>query len=246
MNGILNYIASHDATARYSAFRPASVQEFFALRLAQKLKEERSAAHYIELLDRYTEDECLAAFAAVKDRPAADRARLFHRTLELRNARRRYGRTSTGDRLAAIRVERRSVAIVILTAGHPEHMQVRQLSSSSEKALGSAYGFVNRTLEMFHPQSAVLERMTAALDIQRAHVTAAIVGLLRERGVGVWEFSKRELFLGFGVPPLRSRLELRDVIGSIWPMLNGGYGGPFVRDAAALGLFCHAERQFNS
>lgn len=243
MTDLLNRLARQQAKERYSVFRPASRLDYFALRLAQRLGDPMAAQHYAELADRWGEGPILAAMRAVEANSGANRALRFHAALE-----RIRGNDSGGhvhvSRLAAIRVERRSVAMVIMGAKNPEHVRMRQLSSANNKALSSALVFVNRMFELFPFTSAAIEPVTIGADIQRGQLTAAIVSLLRGQGVSIWEIPKQELFGAFGYPPLRSRKQLRAVISLIWPMINGRYGGAFIRDAAALGLYCQTERQF--
>ena len=69
---------------------------------------------------------------------------------------------------------------------------------------------------------------------------------MREKGIPIWEISKRELLEGYGEPPLKSRRELRQVITGIWPVIAGSHGKLLVQDAAALGLYVHVERKLLS
>jgi hypothetical protein len=127
---------------------------------------------------------------------------------------------------------------------HPEHIQVRQLSSTTSKAVSSARGFINRLIEDLPFPSAAIEPVRNGHEIQRGQITRVIIEALREHSVSIWEVSKHELFAAFGHPALHSRRQVREVISGIWPSLNDGYGAEFVRDAAALALYCLTERQF--
>jgi hypothetical protein len=69
---------------------------------------------------------------------------------------------------------------------------------------------------------------------------------LAERAMSVTETPKKDLFLAFSHPPLRSRTELRQVMSTIWPVLDHDSGRPFTQDAAALGLYVQTERLFNT
>src|ERR1035441_2525316 len=144
MTNILDQVARSSPIAQYGQFQPSDQREYFALRLAQKLDDEAAARHYAELLGHYSEDQLLAVYRRAK--PAGshlDPGRSFH--LELK---RLEGRTGDGPairRLAAIRIERRAVAVTILDGDHlAAPPQVRQLSSNTDKALGSAASFISQ------------------------------------------------------------------------------------------------------
>jgi len=243
MKELLRPTARHDAELRYTQFRPATLSDFFAFQIARKLDDAIAARHYAELCERYGEDQMFFAFRRVANIPADDRARQFHRELENPNG---VGSIPSLSHLpfAAIRVERRSVSIVVMRGFNPEHIQFRQLSSDPDKALASALGFVNRVVEWFPFQSAAIEVVPEALDIQRAQMTAGIIRTLREQSVTFWEIPKQELLVAFGYPTLRSRGEVRNVVVRIWPFFDPHEDRPYVRDAAALGLYCQIERRF--
>src|ERR1051326_1646159 len=169
MTNLLNRIARQEAKAHYSLFRPVSRLDYFALRLAQKLGDPAAAQHYAQLADRYGEGRLLTTFHRVESASDAKRAWRFHAELE-----RILGNGSAGNghpkKLAAIRVERRSVAVVIMNGENPELVRMRQLSSVTDKALSSALGFVNRMFEMVPFQLAAIEPVTNGTDIQRGQL----------------------------------------------------------------------------
>jgi hypothetical protein len=49
----------------------------------------------------------------------------------------------------------------------------------------------------------------------------------------------------FGHPRPRFRNQVRQIISTIWPGVNGSFGSPLIKDALALGLYCQVERLFN-
>src|SRR5438105_705130 len=140
MPNVLNQIVRFNPEEQYGLFRPSSCRDYLALRLAYKLADASAARHYAQLMDRYGEDRLLSAFHRVRDISESHRARSFH--LELTREKSTWSNsTRHGQRLAAIRVERRSVAIVIMVGDEVEHVRVRQLSSATDKALLSALAF---------------------------------------------------------------------------------------------------------
>ena len=242
---ILDQVARSARNGGSNYFRPSSASECFALRLAQKLGDQAAARHYVELLKQYSEGRLIAAFRRASTLPQRDRVRIFHSALrELGAGRNGYNGGTNRSRLTGIRIERRSVAVVVMNGDMPEHVQVRQLSSTKDKAVGSALAFVNQVIELFPFPSAAIEPVFGHEDEQRSVLTQSVIQMLREHPISLWEVRKQELFEGFGHPPLKTRKELRAVIASIWPILNGGFGGAFVRDAAALASYCQTERLF--
>ena len=118
-----------------------TAHEFFALRLASHLGEASIAQHYAELMEQYSEGQLLVAYRRAL-MSHADLSRRFHRELEPLKE-----RSSSGEsrgRLAAIRIDRRVVAVAILNGEHLQFADARQLSSSPDKALASAISFITR------------------------------------------------------------------------------------------------------
>jgi hypothetical protein len=147
------------------------------------------------------------------------------------------------SKLVALKVERRSLAMAIFIDQRLDYTDVRQLSSSEEKADESAVGFLNWALSIFPIGSAALE-VVAGAEIRRARLNRAILDAFRGRGIPVWEITPEELLGAFGEPPLRARREVREVVLSIWPILDDRKEEPSILDAAALGLLVQTKRLF--
>ena len=135
------------------------------------------------------------------------------------------------------------MAIAIFDGEQLLHTDSRQLSSSNDRALSSAVGFVEWTLNRFKAESAAIEAIPSG-EFQRRYLHDTITELLRERGLSIWEIPKAALLDGCGHPSLRSRQQLREIATSVWPVLAGTHAWPFVQDAAILGLHVQIERQF--
>ena len=170
-----------------------------------------------------------------------DRGRRFHVELHPHGNSGGNGRSATE---AAIRVERRAIAVAGFAGEHLSYTQVRQLSSVKDRALASAAGFINWITEQFQLDSAAVESIPIKEEIHRKALNDEVIRILRDRMLPIWEVSKQDLFHAFGHPPLKSRKELRQVISNIWPVLAGSNGKSFVQDAAALGLYVQTERLF--
>jgi hypothetical protein len=223
-------------------FRPRSPADVFALRLAHKLGDAVAAQHYAMLVGSYSESHLLVAFRrTVKSGQRSNLGRRFHMELERVHS---DGQNGYGTKLLAVRVERRSVAAAVFQGGQLEYTQVRQLSSSREKALTSAVGFINWIGSCFELESAALEATELAEEFQRRALHEAVQQALRDQALPIWTIPKQDLLAAYGSPALKSRKEIREVIATIWPVLAGTNAKVFIQDAAALGLYVQTERLF--
>ena len=245
MTNILDQVARSSSSARYSQFQPSDQEEYFALRLAQKLDDAEAANHYVELVGRYSQAQLLTAFRRAKAVGShSDPARSFH--AELKRLEGRTGDDSPIRRLAAIRIERRAVAVAILEGEHlAAPPQVRQLSSNSDKALNSAASFISSVLQKYPLGRTALETIPHETEVLRGDLMDIISGVLIEQGISIWEVSKRDVLASFGYPSPRFRDQVRKTISVIWPGVNGSFGSPLLKDALALGLYCQVEYLFN-
>jgi len=225
-----------------TAFEPKTTRDIFALRLAQKLRDAPAAAHYSALADEHSAARLLTAYRrTIRNAPDGDLGRRFH--VELQRASDNSSDIRSAN-LLAVRVERRSIASAVFSGERLEYTQMRHLSSTKEKALSSAVGFINWLLESFAIESVALEALAGTAQIQRQTLTNLITQTLRDRMLPIWQISKPELLGALGHPALKSRKEVREVIATIWPILAGTNGQTFIRDAAALGLYVQTERLF--
>ena len=228
---------------RPSRFSPSSIQEFFAFCLARKLGEPLAAEHYLELLSRHSEETILAAFRRAVDgqQKNSNLARTFHLELASPHSNGKNGNTA---KLLAIKVERRSIAAVVFAGEQIDYTQIRNLSSGAPQALDSTVGLLNWLLTNFDIESAAIEKLASHIEIRRNVLSRTIVEHLRTNGLPIWEVAKAQLFEAYSYPRLRSRFDLREVLRSIWPVLNTGKGQSQILDAAALGLWVQTERRF--
>src|SRR5882724_11271434 len=150
---------------------------------------------------------------------------------------------NSDTRLAAFRVERRSITVAVFDRDHLDYSQTRQLSSRLDKAEDAAVGFAAWITDAFDIGRAALERIVSSEARRRIELSAAITTLLRQRGIPIWEVSKRDLLESYSIPPPRTRTELRQIIASLWPILSEDRAkAAAVMDAAALGLYVEFER----
>ena len=232
-----------------STFRPSTRQELFTLRIAARLNDAVAASHYAVLLSEYSEGQMICALRrTLKSSSGGNLAKSFHVELSRSHGNGSYGNSSNGkcSRLIAVRVERRSVAVAVFFGDHLEYADVRHLSSTKDKALESAIAFTEWIADQFPVDSAALELIPNGNEIQRRIISTAIIESLRARLMPIWEIGKSDLFQAFGHPPLKSRKELRAVVGDILPSLENVKSKILIKDAVALGLHVQTERSFLS
>jgi hypothetical protein len=244
MMSILDQLARSSSRASYGQFRPTTVQEFFGMRLANRLGDSPAARHYAELTEQYSEAQLLTAYRRALS-THLDPARRFH--MELEPLKGHSCSTVSRSRLCAVRIERRAIAVAIFHEDHLQHVDARQLSSSAEKALESTSAFIaRRVIEKFQFASAALEIIPNGHEKQRLLLHQAVLQTLRPKAIGILEVSKTDLFGAFGHPALHSRKELREIVSDIFPVLGEEPGQPWTHDAAAPGLYVQTERLFNT
>jgi hypothetical protein len=242
MPGILDRVAkSYAPISKRQQYCPATPEHFFVLRLAQRLTDAAAIHHYVELCDRHSDAVLLSAYRAALKTETTDLARAFHAALENRNG----GGSLPAQDLAAVRIERRAIAVAIFHGTKLKYPPIaHQLSSDGNKALGSAALFISRVMHKCSFSSAALERLPNSCEAQRSQLSKIVTDVLLESQVSLHHYDKREVLSGFGQPPLRFRSQVREVIAAIWPDINGSFGGPLVKDALALGLYAQTERLF--
>jgi hypothetical protein len=245
MNGILDRVARSSSATQYSQFQPTTQQEFFALRLAAKLNDTPAARHYADLVEQHSEAQCLVAYRRAKANGShADPSRSFHQELTRLGTRDMNG--ISDRKLAAIRIERRAIAVAIFSGDHLAYSPlVRQLSSDGDKAASSSAIFIGQVLEKCPFETAALEVISWKGEVQRTQLDQIITRLLAEQGISIWQVPKKEILAAFRHPPLRFRRQVREIVSDIWPGVNGSFGGPLIKDALALGLYCQTEYLFN-
>ena len=224
------------------AFQPKSGIELFALRLAQKLGDAPAVAHFLQLVQEYTEFQILCAFRRTL-RHSSGSSRGAHFLAELKKTN-PNGYQNGIVRLISIRIERRAVAVAVLHGEHLEYTDARQLSSDRAKAIGSAIGFITWLLDRFPVESAALEAIPEAKEFHRRALHDGICETLRDRLLPIWEVPRTVLTESCGHPALKSRSELRQIATTIWPILTGKNAKVFIQDAAILGLHVQTERLF--
>jgi hypothetical protein len=149
-------------------------------------------------------------------------------------------------KLAAFRIERRSIAAAVFIGTQLDYAQVKQLSSDHQKAETTAAAFINWILDSFDLTSAAIETFENGETLLRAQLNRRLEENLRSNGASLFKVGKAELLSAFGQPPVKSRKEVRQIVTTIWPILEAkresGIGTKL--DAVALGLWVQTDRLF--
>lgn len=227
-----------------SSFRPTTVRELFLLRLAQKLGDAPAVQHYAELCRGHNDETLLIAYRRTMNHGhPRDLGRRFHEELE--RTREQVDHNSGCERLLAIKVERRCIAVAVFVGPRLDFHDRRYLSSDPEKAEASAVGFIGWVIRNFDIQSAALEQAGDTGELRRGVLSRTVLSILRAELLPVWEIKRGELLAGFAHPSLRSRADLQNATQTIlWSMFNSDQPDRAEIDAAALGLYVQVERLF--
>lgn len=146
------------------------------------------------------------------------------------------------SKFAAIKIARRSISVAVFSSQTLEYTETRHLSNLESAAKVTADGFLREVNENYNIDSAAIEIPDNILNNRVAHLTQAVVKILRESGVPFSEVSLADLLIAYGVPPIKTRKELQRIALSIWPVLRGPRYSTVVLDAALLGLYTQVER----
>jgi len=144
-------------------------------------------------------------------------------------------------KLAAVHIERRSVAIAIFAGTQLEYVQIRHLSSDQSVAEKTLIEFVSRILAQFEIDRVPLQALPPNATVRTRALHSVLTSSLREAAVSIWNVPESAIMNGFGVPPLTSRGQLHQSISQIWPWLKNLKNGRAVLGAAAIGLYFQTE-----
>ena len=146
-------------------------------------------------------------------------------------------------KLLAIQSSRRAVGVAVFTDTRLEFVQVRHLASSHTKAEDTAVEFIQWVLSRFEIDHAALEQLADASKTRRAELGRIIVRVLREEAIPIWNVRAEEMFSAFGIPPVKTREDVRHVAIGFWPILKYEHDNA-ATEAAAIGIYVQTERLF--
>lgn len=138
-------------------------------------------------------------------------------------------------------IARDAIALTVFAGQRLECWKIRYLPNNDEKAIASAAAFVRWSAETFEPEAAGLE--AASLGSRRKdRMHSAMLDELHGQGIPAFQISPTELYQAFRHPPLKKRGDLRAIVSSIFPQLQGHRADLCLLDAAAIGLHLETEK----
>ena len=150
----------------------------------------------------------------------------------------------TDQKLAALAVERRTVAVAFFRNSHIEDMLIRHLPADLPRAVNSLSVFLNQVLERNSIEHFAFARPTETASERQRQLSDVCIERARAVGVPFVEVNDADLFAAFGHPALKRREQVRMVGKMIWPSLDSKAATRSAVDAALLGLHAQVERLF--
>jgi len=147
--------------------------------------------------------------------------------------------------ILTLRLNRRAIGVAALDGESLRMADGRHLTSRRDKTVLAAHRFIYRLLVDTAPSLVVVDA-PATGDGQ---VTAAILDDIRQTvtnlGIEVLAVRKSELLDAYGLHPVRSRGDVREIVRSFWPELSNirGKVEPYAVDAAAAALYAECRLQ---
>ena len=146
------------------------------------------------------------------------------------------------EKLASVRIGRRTVAVAIFFGAHLEHAEVIRLSSDIGSALRRVPAIVQRLLDQFEVTTVALESSPIRAERRTSKLQEALVAQLRAGAIAIWPVAFADLCRHFSIAPVRTRHALRQLASKIFPGLGGNSQSSLDWDAALLGLHVQIER----
>ena len=146
------------------------------------------------------------------------------------------------EKLAAVRIGRRTVAIAVFIGTHLEHSEIVRLSSDINAALRRVPAIVQRVLDQFGITTVAIESPTGESERRTYKLQDVLIQQLRNLAVAVWPVSFADLCRHSSSSPVRTRHALRQITGNLFPALGGNSRSKLDCDAALLGLYVQTER----
>lgn len=148
--------------------------------------------------------------------------------------------------LAALSIERRTVALALFTNSHLEDVLIRHLPDEMAKAIQSLTGFLNSSIDLQHVQFMALPLPTTKSSRRAQMLNRTATDTLRLAGIPLMQVSEQQLLESYALPSLGNREQLRRSARSLWPSLNNVRATRCSLDAALLGLHAQVQRLLGS
>jgi hypothetical protein len=118
----------------------------------------------------------------------------------------------------------------------------RHLTSSRDRAVPAAVRYVGRLLEQFRVSTIVCDAPLAETTVSK-QVLDAVLELASSRGFHPWVVTRADVVAAYGVPPIPTRGQVREVVHGFWPELARMTSRvrPYAADAAAAALYAECR-----
>jgi hypothetical protein len=142
-----------------------------------------------------------------------------------------------------MRINRRAIGAAVLSGDALTLADGRHLTSARHRAVPAAIRYVTRILEQSGATTVVVDAPAPIEGTVTQQLLNAITELLSSRGVTALVVAKAEVMAAYGLSPVPTRNEVRDVVSNFWPTLAAiaGRVKPFAADAAAAALYAECR-----
>jgi hypothetical protein len=149
--------------------------------------------------------------------------------------------------ILSLRISRRAIGAAVLSGDALTLTDGRHLSSRRERSAAAAVRYVTRVLEQSAASAVVCDVPTSAQTTVSQHVLRAVVDVLTARGLAPSLVTKSDVLAAYGLKPLPTRQQVREVVSEFWPTLESMTGRvkPYVADAAAAALYAECRLALN-
>ena len=147
--------------------------------------------------------------------------------------------------ILSVRLNRRAIGAVVLTDETLTMTDGRHLTSERERAVPTAVRYIDRLLEQSGATAVVVDAPSPVEGTITKRLLDGIISLLSSRGVMPLLITKADILAAYGLSPVRTRSQVREIVSGFWPELGNisGRVKPYAADAAAAALYaeCRVE-----
>lgn len=145
--------------------------------------------------------------------------------------------------ILSVRINRRAIGAAVLSGDALTLADGRHLTSARHRAVPAAVRYITRLLEQSGAVTVVVDAPAPGEGTTTQHLLDAITDLLSSRGVTPLVVGKADVMAAYGLSPMPTRSQVRDVVSQFWPMLAmiAGQVQPYAADAAAAALYAECR-----
>jgi hypothetical protein len=149
--------------------------------------------------------------------------------------------------ILSLRINRRAIGAVTLAGEALTFTDGRHLPSVRPRAVTAAVRYVNRLLEQSGAATVVVDAPEPLEGTTTKQLLEAVSQLLASRGLTSLLVTKAEVRAAYGLSPLPTRNDVREVVAAFWPELAmiPGRVQPYAADAAAAALYGECRLALN-